>query len=241
MDNLQQHIGIIGAMDSEVAHLKGHLSDATHAQWAGIDFYTGSLGGVRATVVKCGIGKVNAALCAQALVLRFGVTSIVNTGVAGSLDARIDIGDIVVSTDAVEHDFNVTPLGYERGQIPGLATSVFVADERLRTQAVRAVAVVAPELHAFEGRVASGDLFVSAAATKAHIVNLHGALCCEMEGAAIAHACFLMGVPFVVVRAISDKADGSSHMDYRTFEERAAEHCARIVEHMVAHLDAAQS
>lgn len=236
MGNEESVMGIIGAMESEVTHLIGNLQNKRVDHWMGMDLYMGELTGAPVAVVQCGIGKVNAALCAQALVVRCGVTHIVNTGVAGSLDARINIGDMVISTDAVEHDFNVCPLGYDPGVIPGLGTSVFVADERLRSATLEAVKAVAPEVTAFEGRVASGDQFLASSEERDRIVSTFGALCGEMEGAAIAHACYLLKVPFVVVRAISDKADGSAHMDYRTFEIEAAQRSARIVEYMVAHL-----
>ncbi|MDO4539458.1 MAG: 5'-methylthioadenosine/adenosylhomocysteine nucleosidase [Coriobacteriales bacterium] len=226
-------IGIIGAMEEEVEHLKCELENEHVVCHAGMELYTGTLGGVRVAVAQCGIGKVNAALCAQALHMCCGATCIVNTGVAGSLDARINIGDIVVSTDAVEHDFDVSALGYEPGVIPDMDVSVFVADERMRAAALEAVAAMASDVQVFEGRVASGDQFIASEEQKERIVSTFGALCCEMEGASIAHACHAMGVPFVVIRAISDKADGSAHMDYPMFEVKAADHCARIVEHMV--------
>lgn len=236
MNKNGQHVGIIGAMDSEVQYLIDSLMDVHCKRWANMEFYTGTLDGVPATVVKCGVGKTNAALCAQALVLLFGVTCIINTGVAGSLDARINVGDFVVSTDAIEHDFNVTFLGYQRGQIPGMDTSVFVADEHMRAHAVQAVYEVVSDQRAFEGRIASGDLFVGSRSIRENIANMYDALCCEMEGAAIAHACHLMEVPFVVVRAISDKAGETTTVDYSAFETKAAEDCARVVKYMVSHL-----
>ena len=190
-------------------------------------------GGVSVVLVKCGVGKVSAAMCTQTLIDRFCVSHVINTGVAGSLDARINIGDIVVSTDAVQHDFNVAALGYSVGQIPGLDVLAFTADRELCAKAADAVARVAPEVAVHEGRIVSGDLFVSSMAQKTRLSDRFGAVCCEMEGAAIAQVCYLGGVPFVIVRAISDKADGSSHMDYRAFELEAADRCARIVEELV--------
>lgn len=231
MSDKNGRLGIIGAMAVEVDLLRSHLEQRHDEQCLGMDVSTGELCGTPVVVVRCGIGKVNAASCAQMLVLRYGVTAIVNTGVAGSLDASIDIGDVVVSTDAVQHDMDVAGLGYEPGFVPGLGLS-FAADDRLRERAVAAVRAVAPDVGVHQGRVASGDQFVSSAKQKERIVQTFGALCCEMEGAAIAQTCSIAQVPFVVVRAISDKADGSAHVDYPTFEAEAAAHCARIVEHM---------
>ncbi|WP_307974819.1 5'-methylthioadenosine/adenosylhomocysteine nucleosidase [uncultured Parolsenella sp.] len=221
-------VGIIGAMDSEVALLKSRVEGEQTHELAGLEFVEGMLEGVSVVVVKCGVGKVNAAMCAQALVSVLGCNRIINTGVAGSLDNRIEIGDIVVSTDAVEHDMDVTALGYAPGEHPDLHLVAFEADTALRS----AVVVAAGELdgvNVFEGRVCSGDQFIGSAAAKERIVSTFGGMCCEMEGAAIAHACHVAGVPFVVVRAISDKADDSGNVDYPTFEKAAAAHCASIV------------
>ena len=231
-------IGIIGAMDVEVEHLKSELSDASAQRVAGQDFCSGRLGEKDVVVVKCGVGKVNAGICAQVLADHFGCTHLINTGIAGSLDPeRLDIGDLVVSIDCVQHDFEVEELGYEPGLIPGREHVEFVADKTLREAALAAAAEAAPEVHVLAGRVASGDQFVCREQTRRRIVDTFGALCCEMEGAAIAQAAEANGVPFVVVRAISDKpgTEGQA-MDYATFERASAERCAKIVEHMVAAL-----
>ena len=226
-------IGIIGAMDVEVEHLKAELMGAQVERVAGTDFCSGRLGEKDVVVVKCGIGKVNAGICAQVLADHFGCTHLINTGVAGSLDAaRLDIGDLVVSMDCVQHDFSVGALGYAPGLVPGRERPEYVADA-----ALAAAAAVAPEVRALLGRVASGDQFISAEEDRRRIVGTFGALCCEMEGAAIAQAAEANGVPFVVVRAISDKPGSEGQaMDYATFERASAERCAGIVEHMVAAL-----
>ena len=226
--------GVIGAMDEEVASLAEALTERRVRTVAGMDFYEGKLDGADAVVVKCGVGKVNAAACAQMLIDVFEVDRIINTGVAGSLDARIDIGDIVVSTEAVQHDMDATALGYARGEIPNSDMAVFSADEAMRKSAVEAVGAVAPEIHVFEGRVCSGDQFIASHAQKEAIIAAVGGMCCEMEGAAIAQVCHLNGTPFVIIRAISDKADDSEEMSYMEFEQAAAERCAAITRHMIA-------
>ncbi len=227
-------VGIIGAMDVEVAHLKSRLANASETTVAGMTFCEGQLADVPVVVVKCGIGKVAAGMCVQILADRYQVTHVINTGIAGSLDNRIDIEDVVVSTQALYHDVDVTFLGYPAGEMPGVGSITFDADATMRAAALRAVAEVAPGIQAFEGIVASGDQFICDDAQKERIVSQFGALCCEMEGCAIAHASTLNGLPFVIVRAISDKADGSETMGYEAFEAEAAEHCARIVERMVS-------
>ena len=229
-------IGIIGAMDIEVETLISKMQDASSQKVAGMDFTCGTLAGVPAVIGFCKVGKVNAALCVQVLVSEFGVTHLINTGVAGSLDARINIGDLVVSTDAVHHDMDVCNLGYEPGQVPGMDTIAFPTDEKLAELVVKTANKVAPELGVFRGRVASGEQFVRTDAEKQRIISQFGALCTEMEGAAIAHAAYLNKVPCVIVRAISDKADGTDAQDYPTFEARAAATCAEITYEVVAAL-----
>ncbi|OUO32406.1 5'-methylthioadenosine/adenosylhomocysteine nucleosidase [Olsenella sp. An293] len=231
-------IGIIGAMDVEVEHLKAELADAHVERVASTDFCSGRLGEKDVVVVKCGVGKVNAGICAQTLADHFGCTHLINTGIAGSLDAaRLDIGDLVVATDCVQHDFTVEGLGYTPGLIPGREQVEFVADAALREAALTAASAAAPEVNVLAGRVASGDQFVCHESTRRRIVEQFGAMCCEMEGAAIAQAAEANGVPFAIVRAISDKpgTEGQA-MDYATFERASAERCAKIVEHMVAAL-----
>lgn len=228
-------LGIIGAMTVEVETLKAQLSQLKVTNRAGMEFYEGILAGCPAVVVQCGVGKVNAAMCVQALCDLFSVTHIVNTGVAGSLCAELDIGDFVISSDAMYHDFTVAPLGYEVGQVPGLPVRSFPADEALIRAAMAAAQQVHPD-HARVGRIASGDQFVAGKEQKKQIIADTDALCTEMEGAAIAHAAWRNEVPFVVIRAISDKADDSAEMDYPTFEAIAAKRCAAVTQNLAAAL-----
>ena len=225
--------GIIGAMEEEIASLTEALTEKQVRTVAGTEFYEGKLDGADVVVVKCGVGKVNAAICSQILIGVFHVDRIINTGVAGSLAARIDIGDIVVSTDAVQHDLDVTALGFARGEIPYSNQSVFCADEEMRKSAVQAVKEAAPDIHVFEGRVCSGDQFIASREQKEFLISEFGGMCCEMEGAAIAQVCCLNGTPFVIIRAISDKADDSEEMSYIEFEKAASERCAAVTRSMV--------
>ena len=220
-------LGIIGAMDVEVATLKEKMKDPVVTTRAAMAYYEGVLEGTPAVVVQCGVGKVNAAMCAQILVSVYGVTHIVNTGIAGSLCADLDIGDLVISKDAMYHDFDCVHFGYEMGRVPGLDVVAFPADESMAQQAFSAAEEVNPG-HTKSGRVASGDLFVAEKTVKNGIIEKTGAICTEMEGAAIAHVAYRNGIPFVIIRAISDKADDSAQMDYPTFEAIAADRCARV-------------
>ncbi len=220
-------LGIIGAMQIEVETLRSKLQNAKETAIAGSTFYEGELEGLNVVIVQCGVGKVNAALCAQILCTSFGVTHIVNTGIAGSLCAELDIGDLVVSEDAMYHDFDCVHFGYEMGKVPGMDTVAFPADRELAQYAFAAAESVNPG-HTKTGRIASGDLFVAEKSAKERIISITGALCTEMEGAAIAHAAYRNKVPFVILRAISDKADDSAEMDYPTFERIAAHRCASV-------------
>ena len=228
-------LGIIGAMAVEVAALKEQMENMTAATIAGMEFCAGRLEGLDAVVVQCGVGKVNAAMCTQILCSVYGVTHLVNTGIAGSLCAELDIADLVVSTDAMYHDFDVSIFGRPVGQVPGMDVVAFPADEKLSACAFAAAEAVNPG-HTKSGRVASGDQFVSRKEQKAHIIEVSGALCTEMEGAAIAHTAYRNNVPFVILRAISDKADDSANMDYPTFEALAAHRCAQVTMHLARQL-----
>lgn len=229
-------IGIIGAMELEVAQLKSQMTVDRIVEKAGMKFHEGILNGKNVVVVQCGIGKVNAGMCVQILSDVFGVDAVINTGVAGSLRAEINIGDIVVSRDACEHDMDVRPLGYEPGIIPQMKTSFFEADRKLVETAMAVCREVNSDIAVYEGRVLSGDQFISDGDKKDWLISTFDGSCTEMEGAAIAHAAYLNELSYVVIRAISDKADGSAHMDYPEFERAAAAHCAKLVENLVTRL-----
>ena len=186
-------------------------------------------------IVQCGVGKVNAALCAQILCSCFDVSYIVNTGIAGSLNADLDIGDFVISRDAVYHDMDATNFGYPMCQVPGLSVLSFAAEEALMADAFAAAEAANPG-HVRIGRVATGDQFVADKTLKERIIANTGADCTEMEGAAIAHTAWKNGVPFVIIRAISDKADDSAEMDYPTFEAIAAQRCAQVTQSLARRL-----
>ena len=222
-------LGIIGAMEIEVAILKSKLENARVTKIGPMEFFEGTLAGCQVVIVMCGVGKVHAAMCTQILCSNFGVTHIVNTGVAGSLNAELDICDVLVSTDAVQHDMDVHYLGYDVGRVPGLDTTAFTADENLMKLAFEVSEEIRPG-HTRLGRVATGDQFVCSDEQKAKIIADTGASCTEMEGGSIAQVAYVNQVPFVILRAISDKADGSAELDYPTFEKMAAANCAAVTE-----------
>ena len=232
-------LGIIGAMEQEVETLLSLMENRKETQKAGSLFHDGILEGLPVTVVQCGVGKVNAALCAQILCDCFGVTHLVNTGIAGSLCADLDIGDLVVSQDAMYHDMDAVAFGYPMGKVPGMDVTAFPADDTLMGYAFAAGESVNPG-HTRIGRVASGDQFVASREVKQRIIQITKGLCTEMEGAAIAQTAYRNSIPFVILRAISDKADDSAEMDYPSFERIAAHRCAAVTQALAKRLKEAE-
>lgn len=230
-------IGIIGAMEEEVRRLKEQMEHVDIKRIASMEFYEGSLEGSPVVVVRSGIGKVNAALCTQILVDRYGVSLVINTGVAGSLRNEIDITDIVLSTDALQHDVDATGFGYDIGVIPRMEQSVFQADKELVSIAKKVCVEVLPSLGVHTGRVVSGDQFISDGNKKDWLVKTFDGYCTEMEGAAIAQAAYLNNIPFLVIRAISDKADNSAEMAYSEFEALAIENTVKLLTGLIKEIN----
>ena len=214
-------IGIIGAMEEEVRELIADMQECEMNEKASMKFYKGKLYGKDAVVVQSGIGKVNAAICTQILADCYHVDELINTGVAGSLDAEINIGDIV------------SALGDPVGQVPRMDVFAFPADKELAEKAMQANKKANPEIRTFMGRVASGDQFISKKEVKDRIVENFQAKCTEMEGAAIAHGAYLNHIPYVIIRAISDKADGTAQVDYPTFEKQAITHSVNLMRELL--------
>lgn len=229
-------LGIIGAMDEEVSILKEKLEAEQVKTIASMDFHEGKLEGKDVVIVRSGIGKVNAAVCTQILISVFEVDCVINTGVAGSLRNEINIGDIVLSKDALNHDMDATGFGYEPGIIPRMEESTFQADEHLINLAKQVNEEVNTDISTFIGRVVSGDQFISDAEKKKYLVEKFQGYCTEMEGAAIAQTAYLNKIPYLVIRAISDKADNSAEVDYSEFERKAIEHTVKLVTGMTARM-----
>ena len=230
-------IGIIGAMDEEVVRLKTEMSGTEIKSKASMDFYKGVLCGKNVVVVKSGIGKVNAAVCAQILADEFHVDAIINTGIAGSLNNEINIGDIVLSTDTLQHDVDAVAFGYEPGQVPRMDVLSFPADEKLIDSAYKACKTACPDIGVFKGKVVSGDQCIADNEVKDKIKSMFGGLCTEMEGAAIGQVSYLNSIPYIVVRAISDKADNSASVDYPAFEKKAIKNLVNMMIEFVKNCD----
>lgn len=230
-----KRFGIIGAMDLEVEMLKEVMTIEGRRTLAGMEFCVGTLEGQQAVVVISGIGKVNAAVCAQVLISVFGCTHIINTGVAGAIHEDLNVGDMVISTDVLEHDFDATGFGYELGQIPRMSEWIFKADPELIGLAQTAIEQEQIPHQVLQGRIVSGDIFVSSGEIKDRLRSHFNAYATEMEGAAIGHSCWLNAAPFLILRAMSDKADGTAHESFEEFCKEAAVNSSRIVRHMLRH------
>ncbi len=223
---MKADIGIIGAMEPEVADLIARLDGHTERTVSGVVFHSGILLGKRAVIARCGVGKVFAAICTEAMILEYSPELIINTGVGGAVADGLKTGDIVIASELCQHDMDTSPIGDPVGLISGINKIYFEADRRaceLLLSSARALG-----LSASLGRIATGDRFVASREEKRRIREVFAADVCEMEGGAVAHTAFVNGTPFAIVRAISDSADGEAAMDYPTFLPLAAKRSAQL-------------
>jgi len=219
-------IGIIGAMPDEVEFLLEKLTEKTEKKYSGTAYVSGKFGGEEIVVAKCGIGKVNAALCAQTMILLYKPAIILNTGVAGSVSESAKIGDVVIAGKIVQHDYDLSPIGFE----PGLVQEIGMVHIPCTSAVTRRLESAAKQFGNFHvGTIATGDQFISSADAKTALAKNFGAIACEMEGAAIAHVCTLAGVDFGIVRTISDNANDSSPKDFNEFLREAARKSVEII------------
>lgn len=227
--------GIIGAMRIEVETIKALMENKKSEVISGVEYITGTLHGKEIVTAVCGIGKVAAAMCAQTMILKYAPERIINTGVGGSLSEKLAIGDVAVAESLVQHDMDTSPLGDPVGLISGINIVNIPCDEKVVETLVKGVESLGG-IKALKGVIASGDQFIADASKKEHIKSNFNAVVCEMEGASIAQVCYTNGVPFGVVRAVSDCADGSSHMDYGEFLPMAAANAAKLIESFVVNI-----
>ena len=216
-------IGIIGAMQVETEGLVAEMMEKKVETVSGVKFTSGKLCGRDVVVATCGVGKVFAAICAEAMILKFGVTALLNTGVAGGLLPELEIGDVALADKVVQHDMNTTALGDPQGLLSGINIVEISTSNKLLKPLCEATAEL--DFNGAVGTIASGDLFVAKASTKERIVKQFGAIACEMEGGAIGHVAFVNGVPFAVLRVISDGGDG---MEFSEFVKIAADRSVKL-------------
>ncbi len=219
--------GIIGAMDSEIMMLLDELHGKKETVLFGTVYYEGILAGCSVVIAKSGVGKVNAGIAAALMINAFAVDAVINTGVSGALSSTLDVGQVAIATALVQHDMDTSPIGDPVGFVSGPDIIEFPADDALSLCAERAARSLG--LRVERGVIASGDQFIASREEKERIRSRFGAISCEMEGAAIAHACYLAEVPFAVIRSISDSADGGAHVDFPVFAREAAKQSCRIL------------
>lgn len=220
-------LGIIGAMDVEVAEIKKKITDPTISEHAGIQFVCGHIENVMVVVAQCSPGKVNAALCTQAMIDKFSPDQIINIGVGCSLSDNVVIKNIVIASDVCEYDIDISALGEPRGFINGINVIKVPTDQAISDALARSAITCGERIH--RGTIASGDTFIADIDTKKFIANEFGAICGEMEGGAIGHTCYVNKVPFAVIRSVSDGGDENSLMDYPTFKAIAARLSTKII------------
>jgi len=228
-------IGIIGAMEIEVAELRESMENISQEEISNVIYYQGKIHGKDVVVAKSGVGKVHAAVCAQTMILKYSPDVIINIGVAGSLNSKLDIGDLVISDFVVEHDIDTSALGDPVGLISGIDI-IKIPSANHVIEMIKNAATAIKNTNTFVGTIASGDQFICSTEGKNYIVDNFDALCTEMEGAAIGHVCYLNKVDFCIVRAISDKADGSAHMDFPAFVKVAAKKSSELINNYIKNL-----
>lgn len=232
---MKGRVGIIGAMEEEVALFKQELEQSEEIHKAGIRFHVGWLGKHEVVICRCGVGKVNAAVCTQILIDDFHIGSVIFTGVAGALHPSLEIGDIVISNECLQHDIDASALGFARGEIPFSGLAVFKADPRLVMLAEQS-GTEFTRVRVMKGRILSGDQFIADRKQVEWLHSQFSGCCTEMEGAAVAQACCLNDIPFVIIRSMSDKADGSAEVNFSEFTIKASAHSHRIVMGMLKRL-----
>jgi adenosylhomocysteine nucleosidase len=227
--------GIIGAMDEEIVLFLEAMEETKKTVKAGITYYQGKLESREVVLCKSGVGKVNAGVCTQILIDRFGVDQVIFTGVAGAVHPDLEIGDIVISTTCLQHDVDATALGFQPGEIPYAKIWEWQADPRLIELAMKSGEAIGDDVNIVKGKVLSGDQFIADRDKVRRLYERFDAYCTEMEGAAAAQVCTMNDVPFVIVRSMSDKADGSADVNFAEFTKLASRRSFEIVSSMLKH------
>lgn len=221
-------IGIIGAMNVEVQMLKDIMQDIHVSTISSIDYYAGTISGVEVVVAQAGVGKVNAAICTEAMILHYAPSAIINIGVAGGLSAALKVGDIAIADSVIEHDMDTSVFGDPLGFITGI-NKVNIPCAEWVTETLLQVARGIDSINAVCGTIVSGDQFISSKEKKTQLVETFNAVATEMEGASIGHVCYMNNVPFGVLRAISDSADDEADMSFTEFCEMAAKNSLKVI------------
>ena len=223
-------IGVIGAMQMEVDNLKAVMENVTTETYSGVEFVSGKYASKDVVVAKCGIGKVFAAICAEAMILKFDVDKIINIGVAGSLTKDLGVLDVAVANNVVQHDMDTSPLGDPVGLLSGINMVTLDADKDMNALLFDCLSDKGIKFQ--KGTIATGDQFVATKEQKDRITGMFDAIAAEMEGGSIGHVCYINNVPFAILRSISDSEGGA--IDYQTFAEKAADQSIEVVKEFIA-------
>jgi adenosylhomocysteine nucleosidase len=229
-------VGIIGPMKEEIEIIHSDMEVEEETDIAGMTFYEGTLKGQNIVLVQSGIGKVNATMAAQLLVSEFKVDKLINSGIAGAIHPDVELGDIVISTETVQHDMDETAKGYEPGIIPRLEIGYFKADKELISLAENAAEKLTGDAKVFKGRIATGDQFIADAEKKQWIFDNFNAYVVEMEGAAVGQVAHLNEIPYIVIRSASDDAGEEAVMKWEDFKQVAVENSSSIIENMLENM-----
>lgn len=221
--------GIIAAMKEEMQEIEKIMEQKEEQKIYELNFIKGKINNTQVVLVEAGVGKVNAARTTQILINNFNVEAIINVGSAGSANDELDIGDIVIGKQIVQHDFDITAFGHPKGYISNVGQYV-ESDSRLIKKMIEVAEVMQDNQFKIKiGTIASGDIFCTELKMKEKIRNKFNADAIEMEGAAIAQVCKLDNVPFIIIRSISDKPNGNNHITFDQFLEKASKRCAKII------------
>lgn len=223
-------VGIIGAMEEEVMKLRDQMTVTNVRSIAHTEYIRGSLAGREIVLAKSGLGKVNAAVCAQVMIDIFRIDALISLGVAGAISPELDICDVVISRELIQHDVNAVAFGYSKGEIPQMDTSVFKADTHLIHLMEKASDVLDAKTRVITGRILGGDQFISKVEEREELYQFYAGDCAEIEGgAAIAQVCYLNRIPFVAVRSITDRANNTAGMDFNEFTRQAALNSTKLL------------
>lgn len=223
-------IGFICALIDEVEGLKNAMENRKETTIAKLCFYSGTINGKEVVATECGVGKVNAAMSTQIMIDAFKPDTIINSGIAGSLSRDIKIGDVVISKDCVQHDYDTTELGDPKGQIWfNDERRIEIPADKNVVEKLKAACEKLSDTAIFEGRIASGDSFIATHEKREEIANSFSAIACEMEGASVAQVCYRNEIPYAILRCISDDFTGETEIEYFKFKNIAAEKSIKVI------------
>lgn len=221
-------VGILFALKEELNALKKYLKIEKEYKIFELTFYEGKINDVNCVLVECGIGKVNAARTTQILIDHIKIDYIFNIGVAGGITNELNVGDIIIGKQLVQHDFDITSFNFEKGYIPNIGNKYIDCDKHLVKAAEKTLSKL-KELHPQVGIIASGDIFCTDPKMAEKIHHKFGAICVEMEGSAIAQVCFLNKIPFLILRSISDTPNNNNAITYEEFLDFSSNNIAKAM------------